>query len=622
MSNHIEVGVAPYAPRSVLETLPCSLPTSHFESSTDFDVVAAPIVDSLQDLDIADLSDESIWRDTFALTGTLRTFYSAQSVAKAWVETCKSRQAIGFSLVIGSAKPMQLSKDVGWVNVSFSFRTDQVPTSRCFGYLSLVLAEGGKWRIWMIRTTLEQLEDCADVDKLIPGGKSSQTVVHTADSSHAPPQTNGDTNSLTPVQPIDCVVVGAGQAGLGTAGRLQALGVSYVVLEKHDQIGDNWMTRYDSARLHTAREYNHLPFDRTFPLPYQEFLTKYDLAKGYKEWVAKFGIEQNIWFKTVLNTGTWDEHRNLWTLSLNHAGHEETIICRHVVMAIGAGGQDPIMPTYPGVADYQGTVLHSADYRSADPFKGKSGIVIGTANTAHDVAEDMVEAGLSSITMVQRTRTYVLPCEYFKAISDRSYNLDVPTVDADREGYSMPYAVTRLLSHKALHERARSEPERFDALERAGFKCERYGDIMWHILEKLGGHYMDVGCSEMIAKGLIKMKANALPTHFTPNGLGFSDGTEIPADIIVFCTGFVGNMRTNVAKIFGQGIADGVEDFWGLDDEAELKGAFKGTGHPGLWYMGGTIGHARYFSRYVALQIKAQLLGTPLPCYNGERRGG
>lgn len=81
------------------------------------------------------------------------------------------------------------------------------------------------------------------------------------------------------------------------------------------------------------------------------------------------------------------------------------------------------------------------------------------------------------------------------------------------------------------------------------------------------------------------MKSNALPTHFTPTGLGFSDGTEIPADVIVFCTGFVGNMRTSVAKIFGQAIADNVDDFWGLDDEAELKGAFKGTGRKLFFFM-------------------------------------
>lgn len=47
------------------------------------------------------------------------------------------------------------------------------------------------------------------------------------------------------------------------------------------------------------------------------------------------------------------------------------------------------------------------------------------------------------------------------------------------------------------------DPERFDALERAGFKTERYGDIAFQVNEKLGGHYMDVGASAKIAKGLV-----------------------------------------------------------------------------------------------------------------------
>jgi cation diffusion facilitator CzcD-associated flavoprotein CzcO len=265
------------------------------------------------------------------------------------------------------------------------------------------------------------------------------------------------------------------------------------------------MTRYDSARLHTAREYNHLPFDRTFPLPYQEFLTKYDLARGYKDWVENFGIDRHIRFDTTLESGSWDEGSKTWTLNVRrrHDATIQTLTCRHVVMATGGGGQIPIMPTYPGRDEFQGTVLHSADYRSAEPWRGKAGVVVGTANTAHDVAEDMAEAGLGSVTMVQRTRTYVLPCEYFKTVSDRSYNAGVPTIDADREGYSMPYAVTRLLSRKTLHGMAAQESERFDALERAGFRVERFGDIMYHICEKLGGHYMDVGCSDKIAKGLV-----------------------------------------------------------------------------------------------------------------------
>ncbi|KIW63602.1 hypothetical protein PV04_08589 [Phialophora macrospora] len=618
------VDVAPYAPRSILETLPCELPQSRFDADADFESIASPIIQSLGNIEASNLSSTSTWRDVFALTSSLRTFYSPRSIVKAWSDTCMSRQAEDFAIIKGSAKPLRLDKDTGWVNVSFSFRNRGIPAATCRGFLSLVLEDDGQWRIWLIRTVLEQLGGCADVDVLQPvqrvpngvNGHHTSTQNSEGNGNYAP--ANGAVSSPTH---FECVVVGAGQAGLGSAGRLQALGVSYVVLDKNAQIGDNWMTRYDSARLHTAREYSHLPFDRTFPLPYQEFLTKYDLAKGYKEWIEKFGIDQHIWFNTTLDSGSWDDQSRIWTLHVRRAdGSAQTLTTGHVVMATGGGGQIPIMPHYPGRETFQGTVLHSADFKSAEPWREKPGIVVGTANTAHDVAEDMVEAALSHITMVQRSRTYVLPCEYFKAISDRSYNAEVPTVDADREGYTMPYAVTRLLSQKALHAAAAKEPERFDALEKVGFRVERYGDIMWHICEKLGGHYMDVGCSDLIAKGKIKMKSDALPTHYTPTGLAFSDGTEIPASVIIFSTGFVGNMRTDVARIFGKEVASKADDFWGLDSEGELKGVFKKNRHPGLWYTGGTIGHARYFSRFVALQIKAESMGAPLPVYDGERR--
>ena len=42
--------------------------------------------------------------------------------------------------------------------------------------------------------------------------------------------------------------------------------------------------------VHTPREYAHLPFERTFSNQYPEWLGKNDLAKGYQEWVNRYGI--------------------------------------------------------------------------------------------------------------------------------------------------------------------------------------------------------------------------------------------------------------------------------------------------------------------------------------------
>lgn len=177
--------------------------------------------------------------------------------------------------------------------------------------------------------------------------------------------------------------------------------------------------------------------------------------------------------------------------------------------------------------------------------------------------------------MVQRSSTFVLNGDDFAKATARTYNERFPTDLADKLGNTTPYAVTRLIVMEGIRKAADDQPERYDDLERAGFKVERHGDVIWHVYERMGGHYVDVGASAKIAKGLIKVKSDSQITHFTTDGLGFSDGTELPADLIVFATGFEGNMRDDVRRYFGDDIADCIDDFWGFDSEGEVRGVWK-----------------------------------------------
>jgi hypothetical protein len=149
----------------------------------------------------------------------------------------------------------------------------------------------------------------------------------------------------------------------------------------------------------------------------------------------------------------------------------------------------------------------------------------------------------------------------------------------------------------------------------------------------------------LIALGVtsqIKIKSDAAAVAYTENGLAFSDGTEIKADVIVFATGFLGNLRQHVERLLGKDVADRAGDCFGLNEEGEILGAFKPvkrtyslnsvwntwndplltvllSAEPGLWYLGGALGHARYYSRYIALSIKAHELGTPIPVYTDHQ---
>jgi hypothetical protein len=133
--------------------------------------------------------------------------------------------------------------------------------------------------------------------------------------------------------------------------------------------------------------------------------------------------------------------------------------------------------------------------------------------------------------------------------------------------------------------------------------------------DREGGHFFDTGAGEHISNGSVTVKCDALPIAYTETGLQMSDGSHIEADVIVFATGYTGNIRETAKKIFGDEIGDTLEEFWQCDEEGESRGAWKYVGHPRLWYTGHGFAHARYYSRFVAMHIKADLDGAPIETY-------
>lgn len=214
----------------VIDTLPGRLPTSHIPDDADPNAIASAYITNLENLDASHLTKDAIWRDLFALTGTTRTFYSASGVIAAWKDTGRSSRPTGFKLVPDSARIVRHGKQISWVEAGFTFQTRGIPSTTCSGFVSFVPDERDGWKIWLIRTILEQLQGQPNVDVLKPQPQS---------------QVSGPEDIA---DPYGCVVVGGGQAGLAISGRLKALGVPYVLIEKNARIRDNWGLRYESAK--------------------------------------------------------------------------------------------------------------------------------------------------------------------------------------------------------------------------------------------------------------------------------------------------------------------------------------------------------------------------------------
>jgi hypothetical protein len=111
----------------------------------------------------------------------------------------------------------------------------------------------------------------------------------------------------------------------------------------------------------------------------------------------------------------------------------------------------------------------------------------------------------------------------------------------------------------------------------------------------------------MIVDGKIKLKSDSKLERFTETGLKFEDGTELPADVVMFATGCVaihwinhhtvclpdpcryGDARTLVRRICGEELGKKVKPVWGLNEEGEINGLWRVLGVPGLWYMMGSF---------------------------------
>jgi putative flavoprotein involved in K+ transport len=132
-----------------------------------------------------------------------------------------------------------------------------------------------------------------------------------------------------------------------------------------------------------------------------------------------------------------------------------------------------------------------------------------------------------------------------------------------------------------------------------------------------------VGASQLVVDGSIKLKSPAEIAKIATNSVLLSEGTVLPADLIVYATGY-GSMNQWAAELISPEVAERVGKCWGVGSNTkydpgpwvgELRNMWKPTQQPGLWFMGGNLMQARHYSLYLALQLKARLEGLPVEVY-------
>lgn len=443
------------------------------------------------------------------------------------------------------------------------------------------------------------------------------------------------------------------------AARLKALGVESVMAEQNARPGDNWTFRYDCMRFHVPTSYSDLPYmPYAAELRHNHLLARDELASHVRQYVKSFNL--NMITSAQIQLTQYNLSTKRWIIKFQGSTGECTAVSKHLVLATGIASQKPNIPSIADSHLYQGLSMHSAQYRNPKQLADhgvkvsdildmidtwsmqrtnyfQSVLVIGSANTAFDVLEDCHAAGLHT-TMVVRSSTHIVPIEY---VTDKKVLglYDINVAAADRLYLTLPACVDSHLTRSMMAMLAAREPDRYAPLVSIGFPVHDslHPDavLMHNLIERSGGHYVDVGGTKLLTEGKASIKSGVEPIAYTPSGLRLSDGSSIDADAIVWCTGYADkNIRDSAVQILGgrsrdedingsdgdmigpAAIAARLDATLGIDAEGEIRGLWKRHLRlDNFWVTGGHTQHHRWHSRTLALQIKAAEEGVLPPAY-------
>ncbi|KAI0752533.1 FAD/NAD-P-binding domain-containing protein [Daedaleopsis nitida] len=404
------------------------------------------------------------------------------------------------------------------------------------------------------------------------------------------------------------LVVGAAQTGLQLAARFKQMNIPTLVIERSPRVGDVWRKRYPSLTLHTIRQHHTLLY-QPYPTNWPEYTPRDKLA----DWMEQYAISQDlvIWNNTELQRGaTYNAATREWDVTVIRNGAPVKLRPAHIVLATGTLGA-PKIPDIPGRDAFQGDVHHAVAYNGPAPYAGKRVVVIGAANTAIDICHDLALCGVQEVTMVQRSPTCVMDRAFISDFLRSAWPVGVPMEVSDFKWGAMPFGLQKKMSIAAQDFFWEAQKELHDKLRKGGLQLTMGPEgagLYILTLERLGGMWQDKGGADLIADGRIKVRSGVSVDRLTKTGVALSDGSELEADIVVYATGYIHIRETN-RELFGDEIMDKVKPIYGLDEEGEIRGSYRPSGHPGLWFATGDFFASRFLSKVLGLQLKARQLG-------------
>ncbi len=401
-----------------------------------------------------------------------------------------------------------------------------------------------------------------------------------------------------PREGFEVLVIGAGLGGMCAAIKLQQAGYDWEIVEKNPEIGGTWYENvYPGVAVDTPSHFYSYSFDRNTAWskrrPHGPEIQDYFLRLA-----DKYGLREHTTFETKVVRCAFDEASRQWHVDLEGPDGPEQRVADAVIVAQGILNRIN-WPDIPGLADFEGPVMHTARWDPELDLTGKRVVQIGVGASGAQVAPAIAPI-VDRLTILQRSKHWVMPGNGDDEVPEGArWALDhFPYYEQWFRFRTYWFAADGLFPNvcvdPAWDDQGGVSVSEANHISR-GYAVEYLESKLGHdpaLLENVLPDFpifskrivLDVGYVDTLNRDNVDLVAEGID-HVTAKGVVLEDGREIPADVIVLATGF------HVAKMLGDLEVVGrdgrrLQEEWGEDDPRAYMGVTV-PGYPNLFVSPG-----------------------------------
>lgn len=408
------------------------------------------------------------------------------------------------------------------------------------------------------------------------------------------------------------LIVGSGFGGLGMAIRLKQQGIhDFKIIERAAEVGGTWRDNtYPGVACDVPSHLYSFSFIKN-PNWSRVFPQGAEIQRYLIQCCDQENIRPHIDFQTQLENSSWNAKKRIWEIQTSKGVYQAEFL-------ITATGHlaDEHLPQIPGLDEFQGQVMHSARWNHEVNLDNQRVVVVGSGASAIQLVPEIAKTA-KSLTVLQRSAPYILPRpdRPYSESEKQLFRKDPDSMSALRHSlfWGNEYNFAQRRNLKSQIERVKKNCLQFLEHQISDPELQR----------KLTPNY-EPGCKRLLLsndyyptflKPNVTLEDSAL-AEITEDGVISKSGNKIPANIIVFATGFEAARPPYASKVIGKhGLS--LEQQW----SSGMQGYQSTTVHnfPNLFILNGPNTGSGHNSALYFLETQFDLVLDALQFFEQEQ---